>query len=117
MESIPYAPGQNASSRKPSRTSRPSSEPVSDQIRGFYYDARRAALGHDYLRRKWLPREGPLFYAFIQVMRGHCYYNPQTGEIRESCYPKVETIAKECGVDSATIHRLIQRDKTTGEFL
>ena len=116
MESIPHAPGRNASTRKPRRISRPTSEQVTDQIRGFYYDARRAALGYDYLRRKWLPREGPLFYAFIQVMRGHCYYNPQTGEIRESCYPKVETIAKECGVDSATIHRLIQRDKTTGEF-
>ena len=105
-----------AASRATTRTTRSSSEPVSDQMRGFYYDARRAALGHDYLRRKWLPREGPLFYAFIQVMRGHCYYNPHTGEIRESCYPKVETIARECGVDSATIHRLIQRDKTTGEF-
>src|SRR5215472_816758 len=116
MESITHAPGRNASTRKPNRTARAPSEQVSDQIRGFYDDARRAALGHDYLRRKWLPREGPLFYAFIQVMRGHCYSNPQTGEIRESCYPKVETIAKECGVDPATIHRLIQRDKTTGEF-
>ena len=50
-------------------------------------------------------------------MRSHCYYNAQTGEIRESCYPKVETIAKECGVNPATIHRLIQRDKVTGEFV
>ena len=117
MKSITHVQGANASTRKPRRTSRSSSEQVSDQIRGFYYDARRTALGHDYLRRKWLPREGPLFYAFIQVMRGHCYYNAQTGEIRESCYPKVETIAKECGVDPATIHRLIQREKTTGEFI
>ena len=117
MESITHSPGQNATTKKPIRTARSSSEPASDQIRGFHYDPRQAALGRDYLRRKWLPREGPLFYAFIQVMRSHCYYNPQTGEIRESCYPKVETIAKECGVDAATIHRLIQRDKTTGEFI
>ena len=117
MESITHAPGQNASTRKPARTARSSSEPVSDQIRGFYYDARRAALGHDYLRRKWLPREGPLFFAFIQVMRSFCYYNPQTGELREQCYPKVETIAERCGVNPATIHRLIQRDPHTGEFL
>src|SRR5690348_6088279 len=102
MGSITHAPGQNASTRKIRRTSRSSSESVSDQIRGFYYDARRAALGHDYLRRKWLPREGPLFYAFIQVMRSFCYYNPHTGELREECYPKVDTIAERCGVNPAT---------------
>ena len=117
MESITHAPGRNASTRKPTKTSHSISEPAPDLIRGFHYDPRRAALGHDYLRRKWLPREGPLFYAFIQVMRSHCYYNAQTGEIRESCYPKVETIARECGVNPATIHRLIQRDKKTGEFV
>ena len=117
MESITHAPGNAASARKPNRISSSSSEQESDLIRGFHYDPRRAALGHEYLRRKWLPREGPLFYAFIQVMRSHCYYNAQTGEIRESCYPKVETIARECGVNPATIHRLIQRDKTTGEFV
>ncbi|HEU5199813.1 MAG TPA: hypothetical protein VFU32_09260 [Ktedonobacterales bacterium] len=117
MESITHAPGRNANTRKPRRAARPSSAPVSDQIRGFYYDARHAALGHDYLRRKWLPREGPLFYAFIQVMRSFCYYNPHTGELREECYPKVDTIAERCGVNPATIHRLIQRDPHTGEYL
>ena len=54
---------------------------------------------------------------FTQVMRSHCYYNPQTGEVRDQCYPAVPTIAKECGVDPATIHRLIQRNPKTGEFL
>ncbi len=117
MASITHAPGGNASTRKSRRTSRPSTEHASDQIRGFYYDARRAALGNDYLRRKWLPREGPLFYAFIQVMRSFCYFNPQTGELREECYPSVPTIAARLGVDPATVHRLIQRDKTTGEFI
>jgi hypothetical protein len=116
MESITHTPGHDASPRKQNRTNHSSSDQAPDQIRGFHYDARRAALGYDYLRRKWLPREGPLFYAFIQVMRSHCYHNPHTGEVRETCWPKVETIAKECGVDPATIHRLIQRDKTTGEF-
>lgn len=117
MASITHAPGRNASTKKQKKTAQAPSEHEYDRIRGFHYDARRAALGRDYLRRKWLPREGPLFYAFIQVMRSHCYYNAQTGEIRESCYPKVETIAKECGVNAATIHRLIQRHKTTGAFI
>lgn len=117
MESITHAPGDNASARTPCRTARSSTEQVTDQIRGFYYDARRAALGRDYLRRKWLPREGPLFYAFIQVMRSFCYYNSETGELREDCWPAVPTIAARLGVDPATVHRLIQRDKTTGEFI
>ncbi|HLW00042.1 MAG TPA: hypothetical protein VKT82_15340 [Ktedonobacterales bacterium] len=117
MESITHAPGSNASTRKPRRTARSSTEHAPDQIRGFYYDARRAALGHDYLRRKWLPREGPLFYAFIQVMRSFCYFNSETGELREDCWPSVPTIAARLGVDPATVHRLIQRDKTTGEFI
>jgi hypothetical protein len=117
MASITHAPGNNARTRKPRRASRSSTEHAADQIRGFYYDVHRAALGKDYLRRKWLPREGPLFYAFIQVMRSFCYYNPQTGELREDCYPSVPTIAARLGVDPATVHRLIQRDKRTGEFI
>jgi hypothetical protein len=117
MESITHAPGRNASTRKSRRISRSSTEQVSDQIRGFYYDARHAVLGRDYLRRKWLPREGPLFYALIQVMRSFCYYNPQTGELREQCHPTVPTIAARLGVDPATVHRLIKRDPKTGEFV
>ena len=115
MNSIRHAP-RNASTTQPNEAVHAPAQDA-DQIRGFYYNAHRAARGRDYLRRKWLPREGPLFYTFIQVMRSHCFYNPQTGELRETCYPTVETIAKECGVDPATIHRFLRRDKTTGAFV
>ncbi len=87
-----------------------------DRIRGFYYDPRRAALGHQYLLRKWLPREGPLFFSFISVLRSFCYADPTTGELREECYPSVETLACRCGVSARTIHRLIERD-AEGHFL
>ena len=87
-----------------------------DQIQGFHYSALHAVTGYDYLTRKWLPREGPVFYAFIKVLRGHCFYNPDTGEMRTNCFPELATIAKECGVSRSTICRLIKRD-TAGRFV
>ena len=88
----------------------------SDEIRPFFYNALRAVTGYNYLIRSWLPREGPLFVAFIQVMRDQCYYNAQTGEVRNTCFPEVATLAGKCGVSRATIFRLLARDDE-GRFI
>lgn len=87
-----------------------------DEIRPFFYNALRAVTGSNYLTRRWLPREGPLFVAFILVLRDQCFYNAQTGEIRNTCYPEVGTLAAKCGVSRRTLFRLLERDDE-GHFL
>ncbi len=87
-----------------------------DEIRAFHLSALHAVTGYNYLTRKWLPREGPLFYALIQALRAHCYYNPETGETRTTCFPSLATLASECGVSRRTVCRLLQRDRE-GKFI
>jgi hypothetical protein len=82
-----------------------------DELRAFHLSALHAVTGYDYLTRKWQPREGPLFVALIRALRSHCYYNRETGEVRTSCFPSLQTIADECGVSRRTVCRLLQRDK------
>lgn len=87
-----------------------------DELRAFHHSALHAVTGYNYLTRKWLPCEGPTFYAFIQTLRSHCYFNRETGETRTTCFPSLATIAQECGVSRRTICRLIQRDQD-GRFV
>lgn len=82
----------------------------SGDLRGFYYDPRRAIVGPQYLLLRWLPREGPLFVAFIQRLRLYCYANPKTGEVRNQCFPSLAKLAEECGISRRTLCRLLARD-------
>jgi hypothetical protein len=87
-----------------------------DQIRGFYSSALRAVTGYNYLTRKWLPLKGPSFYALVNVLRSHCYFDPRTGEQRDTCFPEAETLARECGLSRRTIFYLL-KDPEMGRFV
>ncbi len=81
-----------------------------ESLRGFHYSALHAITGYNYLTRKWLPILGPNAYALINVLRSHCFFNPETGEVRDSCFPELETIAREMGVSRSKVCRLLKRD-------
>lgn len=116
MNSIPHASKVNTFLRSDTSASLGKTGMESGELRGFYYDPRRAVIGPNYLLLRWLPREGPLFVAFIGRLRLHCYANPKTGEVRNQCFPSLATLAQECGVGRRTICRLLARDQQ-GHFV
>ncbi len=61
MNSIPHPKQTTVPQRPPIPVDAisPPDEAAGDQVRGFFYDARRALTAGDYLLRKWLPILGP----------------------------------------------------------
>lgn len=118
MNSIPHSHQANTSHRSSHSKTPPYSTPdaAADQVRGFFYNARSAVTSGDYLLRKWLPLLGPELFTLIKVLRSMCYFNPETGELREECWPTYETLAARCGVSRATIARWLKRD-ASGQFV
>lgn len=94
----------------PKGTSRKRTDHPQESLQGFHYSALHAVTGYNYLTRKWLPLIGPNAYALIQVLRSHCFFNPETGEVRDSCFPELQTIAREMGVSRSKVCRLLKRD-------
>ncbi|NOT35556.1 MAG: hypothetical protein HOP12_15535 [Candidatus Eisenbacteria bacterium] len=46
----------------------------------------------------WVPVLGPVASTLYMRLRQHCFYNPRTGERRDFCWPKQETLAREVGI-------------------
>lgn len=46
----------------------------------------------------WVPILGPVASTLYMRLRQHCFYNPRTGERRDWCWPKQETLAREVGI-------------------
>jgi len=51
-----------------------------------------------YYLEKWRPLLGPVAHAVYEELRRKIFYNPQTGERRETVYLKQETLAESIGV-------------------
>lgn len=51
-----------------------------------------------YFWSKWVPILGPLASTVYMKLRQYCYYNPDTGEKRNLCWPKQATLAQDIGV-------------------
>lgn len=77
-----------------------------EEIQGFTYNA-LAVLGPNYFTRKWLPKKGPYFYAFVQCMRAHVFWDFETHEQKNKVFFEADTIAQMCGMSRATVFRLL----------
>lgn len=104
MESIAYqhAPCQAQVSHHPI-------SPDEAVIRQFWDEAKREVVKGDYLRRKWLPRQGHRFYTLIKVLRGYCSYSIKQGEA--PCFPSRATIAQACRISLRTLDYWMARDE------
>lgn len=58
----------------------------------------RIAVVPQYFWNKWAPILGPIPSMLYLRLRQYCYYNPQTGETRNECWPKQSTLARDIGV-------------------
>ena len=61
-----------------------------------------------YFWDNWAPVLGPVATALYVRLRLYCYYNPQTGERRDWCWPKQQTLAAQVGIkDPKTLRKAL----------
>ncbi|HID62002.1 MAG TPA: hypothetical protein EYP49_04590 [Anaerolineae bacterium] len=70
----------------------------------------RVYLGTQYFRLKWVPLLGHALASFIVALRTRCYWNEESGELRDVCRVNLEEIAVEVGCSSRHLRRLRQRE-------
>ena len=87
-------------------------DPKRIELLPFYHDLRSkiikpksVVVESKYFFRNWKPLLGPVLTLLIMELRDHCYYNPQTGEKRNFCWPSLEELANSLGVSESTIKR------------
>ncbi len=83
-------------------------------MRQFWDAARREIVKGEYLRKKWLPRQGHRFYTLITVLRGYCSYSIKQGA--SPCFPSRATIAQACRISLRTLDYWMARDEQ-GRFI
>lgn len=69
-----------------------------------------------YFRKRWVPLLGPALAWAITALRQHCYWNKNTGEMRDWCLVTQQELADEIGVSVATFKRLLQHEHA-GKFI
>ncbi|HIC95823.1 TPA: XRE family transcriptional regulator, partial [Candidatus Bipolaricaulota bacterium] len=68
----------------------------------------RVFVASQYFRRKWVPLLGPSLAWLIIALRQRCYYNRETGELRDWCLVTQKELAEEIGVSRRTLQRLLR---------
>jgi len=86
------------------------------ELSPFYHDLRNeivepknVIVESKYFWDKWKPRLGPTLTVIIMELRRRCYYNPETGERRNYCWPSLKFLAEACGIGEKTIERELDR--------
>lgn len=70
-----------------------------------------------YLVEKWLPRLGPLGFSLVLHLRSLGYYNPTTGERRDSIQLNQAELCAVLGVSLDTLQREMKRNTSLGAFV
>lgn len=90
-------------------------DPKRIELLPFYHDLRSkiikpksVVVESKYFFRNWKPLLGPVLTLLIMELRDRCYYNPQTGEKRNFCWPSLEELAKSIGTNERTIRRTLK---------
>ena len=81
----------------------------------FYHDRRNAIVRPNrvivitrYFWTEWKPVLGPNATMLVIEFRSRCYKNDRTGEIRDACSVRIETIAKSIGIGRTTVKKLLK---------
>lgn len=69
-----------------------------------------------YFRKRWVPLLGPALGWVITALRQHCYWNKNTGEMRDWCLVTQQELADEVGISVSTLKRLLQHEHA-GKFI
>ena len=71
--------------------------------------------GTHYFRLKWVPLLGHLLAWKVVALRSRCYWNPETGELRDECEVPRKILAEELGCSPKWINQL-QKHPGAGLF-
>ncbi|MEM7033334.1 MAG: hypothetical protein AAF629_27520 [Chloroflexota bacterium] len=70
----------------------------------------RVCVITQYFRTQWMPRLNPRLAWLIVNLRQHCYWNKQTGELRDWCIVDQTELSRELGADKKTLRRLMKSE-------
>jgi len=68
----------------------------------------RIALATHYFRTEWVPYLGATNAWLIMVLRSRCYWNKESGELRDTCVMSTQELADLLGVSTRTVIRSLQ---------
>src|SRR5665213_2642983 len=93
-------------------------------ITPYYIDARNAITQPEkmvflsqYFRRHWMPVLGPIGTVLVLFLRGECYHNRKSGELRDSVQLPQREIAAGCGCSVPTLKRELERNEALRRFV
>ena len=85
------------------------------ELQPFYYDAKhiiqpkQVVIATRYFWERWAPLLGPTLTVLVVRLRMHCYYNKETQERRDWCFPTQQTLAAEVGISRWTVMRELKK--------
>ena len=85
-------------------------EPTYDDARAALLKPDRVFVSSQYFRRNWLPLLGPTLAWLIIDLRQRCYFNRQTGELRDITECTQQDLAQALGVSRRTVQRLLSSE-------
>jgi hypothetical protein len=68
----------------------------------------RIALATHYFRTEWVPQLGALNAWLIMILRSRCYWNKESGEVRDSCIMSNQGLADLLAASTRTVIRGLQ---------
>ena len=71
----------------------------------------RVFVGTQYFRKRWLPLLKPTLWVLILTLRQRCYWNKETGEMRDYCRATYADLAREIGVSRRTVIRALNPEE------
>jgi hypothetical protein len=74
-----------------------------------------STICRQYFRVNWVPILGPAMAWLVMIFRSRCYYNQETGELRDVCLWKKKDIAAMLGQSNQNLRRLLSH-KYAGHF-
>lgn len=77
-------------------------------------EAHRIVPVPHYFWKKWVPRLGPLVAMLYMKLRQHVFVNRETGERREVCWPKQDTLAREIGSNRKSVLKALKELEELG---
>jgi len=68
----------------------------------------RIALATHYFRTEWVPQLDATQAWLIMILRSRCYWNKESGEVRDTCLTSNRELAGLLGISARTVGRILQ---------
>jgi hypothetical protein len=112
---------QNKDTNRKTKTVSTSAVRRTITLEPYFWEAYNAIVQPErrdwYLIRRWARTLGSLGFTLVKVLRSLCYFNPKTGETRNTIELDMDELADYCGVSRRTIIREFQTNTPLACFV